>query len=329
MDWSTYLPMQSIAAWHSFEPGISGNNIVFDRSGNNRHISCDPANSPYLVGNILVDQPGWYFDGTRNPLVFNGNLQVKHLFFVATVSTPLFVLHEGLLTAPTGMPLLIGAGAGTNRIWNLFNAAGISNYSYFKSDVSFAPNNQLAPMGNLFAVMELILPDGVDLNGIQIGQERANTAMKFNGFFVENQMYSTVLNKDQRRRIYDYFALRYHLWRKLSDGLNIYPFDPAHPVKVTPIEKMLQSESVSGATTSRSKGSTKRLFDLDFPLSNQYELEAAVKFCNSHRDENQECYFQDKTVSPERLIKCKVNSRVKYDSVPINQFDYSIQLKES
>ncbi len=218
------FPRTDLAAWHQFDAGVSGNQVIFDASGNNRHLTTAAANSPVLITDVLAGQPVWYFNGSRTPLVFSGNLTLKHVFIVAAIEGANFSTNNGLLTAPTGAVVLVGNSANSNSFIDLGAAMSVTDYSYRKADILFPRTNQIAPNLGKLQIIELQFPDGLPMNGIQIGQDRGDAARRLSGFVAENIMFSSVLEGCDRLDVYEYLAMRYQLWRQHPDGADYFPF---------------------------------------------------------------------------------------------------------
>lgn len=280
MDWTkaNIVPRAGLEGWRQYEAGASGHNIIFDYSGKNRHVNCSAGNSPVLTANVLNGQPGWYFNGSRDPLVYNFLFPAKHIFCVASYEDATFSGNNGLLSGTTTYGIFVGDGAGTNKF---FHFPEFGSYTYRKNDVSYATNNLLAPVVNNFAVLELLIPAGITLAGLHIGQDRAFTDRKWKGYFFEDLIYSTEKNASERKLIYEYFAMRYKLWRQNADGLNIFPFVADRERNVERNRETYQSKPYSGDKKALVKDFS-RSFQLPFNLRLQQEFEAAESFHAQH-----------------------------------------------
>lgn len=198
-----------LLAWHMFEAGASGNHIIYDYSGNNRHIDSAVTNAPVLLTNVLYGQPGWYFNGNNTvPLNWAGSITINHAFVLAAHEDAAFNLNRGLLTGETSGDILVSNSSGSD----FFDLAR-PNFSYLKSDVPYALNNQEAPMGGVPELIEIIDSDGIALDGIQVGKQRDLAGRIWKGHFFEQLLYNRILSLSERRRVMLYFNLRFSQWR--------------------------------------------------------------------------------------------------------------------
>lgn len=210
------IPTSGLLAWHMYEAGASGHHIIYDYSGNGRTIDSPTLNAPILTANVLYGQPGWYFDGASGtePLNWSGGLTVNHAFILAAHEDAAFNLNRGLLSGPTTGDILTSNSSGTD-----FFDLGLPNYSYRKSDIGYATNNQEAPMGNIPELIEVIDSDGLVLDGIQVGKQRTLAGRVWKGYFFEQFLYNRILDLSERKRIMLYFNIKFSQWRV---GLPLY-----------------------------------------------------------------------------------------------------------
>lgn len=199
-------------AWHQYQYGGSDNHIIYDSSGNERTLVGDPADAPVLTTNVVGNQPAWYFDGTKDPLVFTGSVTIKHAFVLASNDDATFDGYQGLLTGPTSGDVLVGDDA-TTKFFNL----GIGN-DYTKEAVDYVESNQQAPMGG-FQLLEVKNTTGITLDGIQVGQQKADGTRLWKGYFAEMILFDYALTRDEIRRVRLYFNLKFGEWRR---GLPFY-----------------------------------------------------------------------------------------------------------
>src|SRR5690349_16250061 len=95
---SGLIPTAGLVAWHMYEMGASGHNIIYDYSGNSRAIDSAAPNSAVLTPNVLYGQPGWYFNGIDTvPLNWTESLNIKHAFVLASAEEDAFTTNRGLL----------------------------------------------------------------------------------------------------------------------------------------------------------------------------------------------------------------------------------------
>ncbi len=327
-DWvhMNVLPIAGLEAWHQFTPGVTGNNVMYDSSGHNRHISSAPSNTTFLVADTLNADAGMYFPGNASPLVYSGSLVAKHIFIVASYGLATFADYKGLLSDTTTNALLVGEPT-TDKFLDL--SAGILGFAYRKADRLFTPSNQKAPVGGAFAVIEIQNPTGYNLDGIQVGQDRNFSTRKWQGFFIEDLIYSSIKTELERCRIYEYLAMRYHLWQEKSDNLPIFPF-PANKTRNRERDtEHYLSQPYSGSDTALIRA-TKHRFEAPFSLRLQAEVDAAEKFHEEHYpDPSKPCVFRDWRFYPPRDTTCRITSPFRETGSDVTyRFNYSLEFTE-
>ena len=206
-DWTkmNLVPRAALEAWHQYEPGVSADGAMYDYSGHDRHLAA-ATNKPVLTDGVINEQPGWYFDGTRNPLAWSGSVTLKHVFIVASFEDTTFPTARGLMSGLTTGNILSTEGSG-----NEFADTGASQYSLFGE--TKPPTGQIAPVAGTVGVIEVVYNAGVAMDGIQIGKKLA-TSEKHKGNFFEAVSFSDKLTEFAVIKMYQYFAMRYHIWQQ-------------------------------------------------------------------------------------------------------------------
>lgn len=325
------IPRANLEAWHMYEPAASGHEIIFDYSGNGRHIDTDPSDAPVLTENVIGGQPAWYFDGTGEALqsTSSATIVVKHHFVLASNDEATFGAYRGLVTGKTfagGGPGLIGDSGGTK--WNDPVLGGYTDWQYRKNGVLYAQNNMQAPMSGSFALMELSTAAAVGWAGIQLGNDRDFGGRKFKGHFVDSLVYSRVLTDMERFQIYRYFAMRYHVWQQNSAGLDVFPFVTNKPRSSDLDQERFVSEPYNGDPTVLVRGSNKRAFTLPFAARTQAEFEAAEVFHAAHRQPTPFVY-RDCRFYPARDSECTITSSLREQGSEVtNRFNYAFDAAE-
>lgn len=207
------IPLAGLEYWHALDNATSGASVT-DFSGNNRHIAA-ASSAPVLQQNIINGKNAIYFDGTKNPLKnVTDTLLLKHIFIIAAFDGASFAGNEGLLSDTEDLPVLIGNGAASVKFFDL-NYDGV----YRKNNTQYLESNQLAPINDSFALIELIFPDGLPFEGFQIGKDRDQADREWLGWFVEDMAYSRILTETERRRIFLYCAIKFALH---NQGIPLY-----------------------------------------------------------------------------------------------------------
>lgn len=206
---SGLVPTSGLLAWHMYEMGVSGHNIIYDYSGNGRTIDSASLNAPVLTSNVLYGQPGWYFDGTTTvPLNYTGSVTPKHVFILASHDDAAFNLNRGLLSGEITGDLLASNNTGTT-----FFDLALADFGYRKSDVFYAQNNQQAPMSGRPELIEVAITGGTTLDGIQVGKQRNLAGRIWKGYFFEQLLFNRILTSLEKDRVKLYFNLKFSQWK--------------------------------------------------------------------------------------------------------------------
>lgn len=208
------VPTSGLAAWHKIEIGFTGHDIIYDYSGNNIHVST-PNTPPQVQSNVLNGNPAMYWSGTAKPLLSTTPVSVQHVFLVAAYDGAAFAGNEGLISNPTFVGVLTGAGAATTKFEDL-DSGEFGAYVYKKNSTVFAAGNHQAPMGLAnTSLIEIVFTslDSFD-TGLQFGQNIDNTARKWKGWLFESIIYQSALTATEIAKIYLYFNIKYGLHTK-------------------------------------------------------------------------------------------------------------------
>lgn len=210
---SGIIDRSGMAFWHTVVPGETGNEIIYDSSGNDRHASTANAgetpNNPAVQANVINGKPAIYFDGTDSPLVYTADdFTLQHIFILAKFDGATFTGINGLMSDILTTALLVGQADTDVKFFNL--GYTVSGYSYRKNDILYAEDNQLAPM-NSWGLMELQFPSGFLSEGIQYGRDRDLSDRRWKGWLVDAMGFSTIRTAVQRARILMYYRLKYAL----------------------------------------------------------------------------------------------------------------------
>lgn len=280
------IPTSGLLFWHDAGEAYDDASLVVmpDRSGNSRSLTATSGpTSPTIVAGALNGRPAVAWSGTQNPLTYTGSMTIKHLFIVASYTDATFSASlAGLIggkTVASGAAILVGAASDTK----FYNNAYGGTYKFRRRDVSFAENNQQATMSGVFSIYEVSLETGFNVDGLVLGRDRDNTARKWKGRVTDLIGWNRVIDDAERDAVYEYLALKYLLWRQVSSGLNVWPFQCDWGRSLPSDRPVLVSTTVSGATKERVKGSVKLAVQPQFDTREPEELDAARSFINEHR----------------------------------------------
>jgi hypothetical protein len=315
--WSLRKPFQmsGLEFWGSVDNTDDPANL-YDQSINGRDMTV-VSNEPELQQNIINGIQSLYFDGTNNPLKFTDNFQFKHAFLVVAMEDEEFDGDQGILSALTTNGLLTGVDG--EAVFEDFGYT--TNFVYGKNYVDFANDNLEAPMNGRFAIIEIVCPAGLSLDGLQIGQHLADAGTKGKFWFNELIVFSVVKSYYTRQDIYHYFAEKYHLWKELADGTRIFPFSNNHQSPYAPVRYRIQSPPLpNGKFKMRIKGSKLQQYDFNFTNRRQGEALAVDKF----ETENFGSQFvvEHNSFYPPRRSNVYAVSDIEVSPRSVNLFDY-------
>lgn len=322
-DWTLndWIPRANLTAWHFVEDDPA---LISDFSGNSRDLEAT-GDEPELQADILNGQPALYFDGTQDQLLtYTGSVTMKHAFVLAAFEESAFAQYRGLLTGLSANWLLTGSNSGTKMVHH--GAATPS--SYFKGGVSFGSSDMQAPMNGEFRLIEAVAHEShKTFNGIQVGRNGDDTTYRMKGWWADQVIYSTPQTAEARRKIYEYFATRYHVWELDADAANVWPFQPNWARPIASDKLVLASQTVSGSRKSRSKSAAKDAFEIKFDTRTAEEYDAARAFWNEHYPGTPFIY-RDEAFSPARDRLVQFVSPIVMQQNSYHDIDYTFQLLE-
>ncbi len=319
-----WIPRSGLLAWHKYEAGVSTNGLCNDYSGNGLHLvqGTDP---PTLTADVIGGRHGWYFDGSANPLsVTTASLATKHVFILASAEDAVFDDYRALLSGSGGNVLI-----GDDGFARFADTGYGANFIYRKNDVPFANASLAAPVDGVFGLLEVKLPSGISLPQLDVGWDVFATAgRKWKGHFVEQMIYNRVLSDTERHDIYEYYAMKYLLWKQNAAGSNIFPFQPNWGQPSSNNKRVLSSSAVSGAYKARSKSTIKKGIQPSFESRITEEYDTAVAFNDEHYP-GSTFIWRDDSFSPSRESEMRFLSDVQMTrNEDFNDKDYNFQAIE-
>jgi hypothetical protein len=326
-DWSKkqIVPLKDLEAWYQFVEGASGDGFAPDFSGKGRDAVAATA-QPTAWANAINGEYGWYFNGSRNPLVYSGAVTVKQVFMVAAFEEATFTQYRGLFTGLTGdRNVLVGDSSGTK-----FFHFGYAPNSYRKNGVSYISSNLQAPVNIQFAILEAkVDADHSAFDGLQIGKQIDTAGTNFKGWVVDVLPYSTDQNEASLKRIYEYFAMRYHLWEKTSAGLYVFPFAANKSRSLERDKENYLSDPYDGDSKALVRGSFRSRYELPFALRLQEEFAAAQAFWEQHYPLSK-FVFRDYRYYPFKEVTCRFASPIREQGSDVTyRFNYSFEVVET
>lgn len=323
-----YPPKTGLEAWHAASQHETHGAAVtvFDLSGNARDLEGDSF-TPALESN-LNSQFTIEFTGSETPLYSPSfTVGVQHLFILASFGNATFSSNnEGLISGLNVGALLLGGGAAST---NFFNVEYGEGYEYRKSDVAYAESAQAAPVNGAWGICEIKFPTGIEIDGLQIGQDRAFTGRRWVGSWAESLVYSRVLTELERERVFYYLALKYYVWR-ISGGLPVFPFPADRQRSSDRGKEVYLSEPYAGDPKALIRGEFRRQFSCPFNLRPQAEMDAAEAFhAARYPDPTATFMFRDYRYSPARDREVRFASPITEQGSDVSfRFNYSFDLVE-
>lgn len=333
----TLVSKTGLLAWHAadaIEGVANGANVelVPDKSDFGRDLDCSSSH-PTLATNSINGLPAVNFSGSQNPLIYSSSLTPKHIFIIAAYADAAFPAggganeYAGLLSPQTGSWPILGAEPLSTKFAD-YNFESAGTYTYKRKDIQYAENNLSAPMSGAFSIMEVSLSSGWAMDGIVLGRDRGFSTHKWKGKWVESLFYSRVLTSEEVLDIYEYFAMKYHLWRSVSpSGLDVWPFQPEWVRPMAVGKTVLSSSAVSGARKSRAKSTAKRAFEPQFESRWPEEYEAAKAFWNE-KYPGTSFIYRDGAVSPSVDITMEFLSDLPQQAADYRDITYGFQAVE-
>jgi hypothetical protein len=211
IDWpgTGLVPSTDLVAWHMARLGESESDIAYDQSGHNRDLIA-AATAPVFTADLWRGQPGWVFDGSAKPLTYaEAGIAIKYAIIFAAAQETTFTVNRGLLSGVTSGNVLATKNDSSNDFYNFYPS---SDVEYRKSAALFAEATMDAPTGLVPELIEWRRPTGVVMDGIQIGQQLADTARKWKGWFFESILYSEEPSATDLLRLRFYFNVKYGTW---------------------------------------------------------------------------------------------------------------------
>lgn len=217
IDWTTtgLIPQSGLIVWPLYDPLTSASGNIVDGSGNGYDLT-QGTTPPVLTLNRLYGNPGWFFSGSSNPLqTIDDEFIAKTVFVLASATGSAFDLNRGLVSGLTTGDWLTSESSGTQ-----FFSFG-ADYDYRKSDTAYADASMEAPLNETAELMEITHPDGITMDGLQIGQQKGldSNARKWKGYFYELMMWDRELTALERQRVHLYFNVKFRTFQK---GVPLY-----------------------------------------------------------------------------------------------------------
>lgn len=287
-----------------------------DLSGKGRHLE-PVSNAPLFKTSDDFIQ----FDGsTTNPLKSDGAFSITCGFIIAKYDDATFPNdadgYKGLLTGTLNELILAGEANATR--WFDF----VEEFYEFRCEDRIYPNsNAPAPM----AAWKLIFfrfwrP--ITVQGIQIGQDRMNTARKWKGGVKLLALYST--NKCEAEIRSDVESLADYYEFTLAD---VYPYQADRSSTESPEQSVNFYDPPEGDRISEVIGNSARVFELKFSSRRKAEIQAMKIFHSSHYPGAVPCILRNYSLIPPEDIEGYIDSQYELQG-SVNNYQYGFRFKE-
>lgn len=197
---------------------------VTDYSGNGRGLAPGiGASYPDYVLDGLNGHPVIQF-AAENSLLFAGSVTPKHVFIVAQydLAANFGGTFRGLIGGDTSGDILTGDnGASSTKFTNFANGG---DYSYIKSHVAAAGESAQEAPFSYPELLEVSFSSGFTLDGIKLGQQKANSGRRWYGPVGDTKLYSVAKTGNDLRALRLFYDLKYLLW--LTAGTTLEFPDP-------------------------------------------------------------------------------------------------------
>lgn len=211
--------MSGKVAWYAMtekqtDSDLAACNGLLDYSGNERELfNGDLSGLPRIAASSLNGFPAVYFASSNDkPLTFSplsGTITARHFFVVAKYNGANFgSSYRGLISDQATNPVLLGNNSSGTTFFDLTPLS----VTYYKAQTNYVQSAMSAPL-NSYALVEISSASGWALDGIQIGQDRADSSRRWSGWVVEPLIFSSVLTDFERKRVNLYYDLKYSLWK--------------------------------------------------------------------------------------------------------------------
>lgn len=333
--WTTgdWIPRRGILGWHSADTAFAVTNAIDlpDIAGSVGTLYGAINNSPAVVPNVQNGYAALRFNGTtsRGSASLAGSFNIKHAFVVAGHNGEDFgSTYRGLLTTSSAAvtPNIILTG-NTGNSTTFFDYAWVGDYQFRRFGVPFAANASPGSFNGEIGVFEVSRTGGMLLDSIQIGMDRNFFDRVWDGDWFEQILFDRVLSENEVRMVYEYFAMKYNLWKRDATDLDIFPFQPNWARGLTGDKVVLASRSVSGATKARSKSAAKKSFEASFEDRLVEEYDAAYAFWDQ-KYPGTSFIYRDDAFSPARDTEVLFTSPFPQQQAGYNQINYALQFLE-
>lgn len=205
------IPTSSLWAWYPLNDttDLISSDGVKDESGNGYDLLSDGSPDAVYETGALNGHPVVVHDGSALPVKTNNPVTLKHIFMVLNATDDsAFSSNQGIISDDTSVAVLVGSSAAS--IFTDLSYGG--NFSYIKSQTSYAESAQAVPFSN-YELIELNKnTGGFPLANLQIGENKALTQY-MKGKWAELICFTSSITGNELTALRLYFDLKFGLWK--------------------------------------------------------------------------------------------------------------------
>jgi hypothetical protein len=270
--------------------GANGSVIstVEDLSAGGRDLVCS-ADKPTVKTGAINSKRSFEWDGTQNPLVYNGAFTIRCGFLLVKVDGNFTGDYQGILSSPLNFGILVGIGGS-----DIFYDFLYDYYEFRLNDHIYPKSDAPAPI-DAWGLIYFKFWQNLTVEGIQLGQDRDFTDRKFDGEVALMALYDRDFCEEDVRKMTHSIANSYQL--ALPD---VFPYQGSKEDGVTTSKRVLTDGQDEPVT--RVKRGARKLFDLNFSQRRQDELFAAERFWNDRFPQNRFIYRDYETIPPRDTV---------------------------
>lgn len=299
--------------------GLSDNATVSsftDQSGKGRHLTA-ASSQPIFKTNIINGKSVVRWDGTKNPLSNSTYITFRCGWMVAKFNGASFASYMGLLTGQNVVEVLKSNNSGT-----VFTPNGAPLFEYRLNDRIYPETEMEAPM-NAFKVIFFRFWNSITIDGAQLGQNRNQTAQKWNGDVAFFTLYSNDFHEEDIRTHTQAIATNFGITLN-----SVYPYQgdiSGH--SETPEQTVNIYRPPEGEPIVEAVGDSKRVLKVRFSVSDQEETDQHLAIFNSHYPTQNSIIYRDYRFTPPRDIEVFIDEPYELDGSG-NLFNYSVTFRE-
>ncbi len=283
-----------------------------DLSGKGRNLTASSNQPVFKTSDSRIQ-----WNGTQSALKNTAQFQLNCGFILAKYDSATFADYNGLIS-DCGDVGIIAGNTGGNTLFN-FNH---SLYEFRMNDRIYPSSSAPGPMNN-FRLLFFKFWTPIQLNGIQIGDDRNFSGRKWNGSVKLVALYSRHFCERDIRAMAKTIADAYSL--TLAD---VFPYQADYASEFVSSKKVLRSGNDEFGSVTRVKRGKKQKFKLNFTNRSQNELDSSDTYLDTHHPELPFVYRNYAFIPPRDTEVLSLSDEVGKSSNGVNLWNYSFEARE-